>query len=449
MNSAVFQNSLNRVVTAIALAATLCMTSWAASTSVDKTLPPGTRFFVPPPGDGAVQQAVGLLKSGQIRNALLIAGMELTPRAIWLPGDPATAAGVVTDTLRRARAQHAVPAFVLYNIPGRDCGSYSAGGAQNTPAYQAWIDAIAAALGDNKAVIVVEPDGLALLPNECGYDPNIVDIPQAAADRLIQINYAVSAFEARPRAIVYLDAGNSAWHSVGDMAIRLVNGGLPHAQGFFSNSSNYRSNDYEIKFDTWVSKCVAFANNPEEGGWRLGHYDWCASQYFSPLGPVNPNDIATWTYTDQWYDSNMGTAAPTTKFIIDTSRNGQGPFSAASYNNPPYNQPSWVIQTLNSGSWCNPPARGLGARPTANTGTPLLDAFLWVKVPGESDGGCAAQGGARAWDYTLYTQPGWPTDPAGQAVFDPLWGLVDPRAGAWFPQQALGLAQRANPPLLP
>jgi endoglucanase len=70
-------------------------------------------------------------------------------------------------------------------------------------------------------------------------------------------------------------------------------------------------------------------------------------------------------------------------------------------------------------------------------------------VPGESDGSCNAQGGVRAWDYTAYTQPGWPTDSTSQALFDPLWGLVDPAAGAWFPQQALDLAKRANPALLP
>ena len=28
------------------------------------------------------------------------------------------------------------------------------------------------------------------------------------------------------------------------------------------------------------SECIAFANNADEGGWRLGHYEWCASQYF-------------------------------------------------------------------------------------------------------------------------------------------------------------------------
>jgi endoglucanase len=77
----------------------------------------------------------------------------------------------------------------------------------------------------------------------------------------------------------------------------------------------------------------------------------------------------------------------------------------------------------------------------------LLDAYLWVKTPGQSDGQCDAAGGVRAWDYTIYTQPGWPTTTSAESLFDPLWGLNDPAAGAWFPQHALQLAQNANPPL--
>ena len=55
-----------------------------------------------------------------------------------------------------------------------------------------------------------------------------------------------------------------------------------------------------------------------------------------------------------------------------------------------------------AGNWCNPPGAGLGVRPTANTGVALLDANLWVKVPGESDGSCDIAGGARAWDFGAY-----------------------------------------------
>ena len=55
-------------------------------------------------------------------------------------------------------------------------------------------------------------------------------------------------------------------------------------------------------------------------------------------------------------------------FIIDTSRNGNG--------------------AAPGGAWCNPPGRALGAAPTVVTGGADLDAYVWVKRPGESDGTC-------------------------------------------------------------
>ncbi|MGD0941396.1 MAG: glycoside hydrolase family 6 protein [Terracidiphilus sp.] len=438
-----------RILRKLAAGAALLISSFGALGQL-KTLPPDTRFFLPAPPNGAVQQVEGLLKQGQIRNALLIAFMESVPQAVWLTsGTPTQISATVTPAIQEAKWERAVPVLVLYNIPGRDCGSYSAGGAENTADYETWIDAIAAAIGDQKVVIILEPDALADLPSDCGYDPTQVNIPQATADRYTQINYALTTLETGSQTLVYLDAGNSHWQAVPIMAARLAQAGIQQAQGFFTNVSNYNLNTYETTYDTWVSDCIAFANDPEQGGWRLGNYSYCASQYYSPLGTVDPDNIATWVYTDEWFQQNMGTAVPTTHFVIDTSRNGQGPLDASIYANAPYNQPASVIQTLTNGSWCNPPERGLGTHPTANTGVALLDAYLWVKTPGQSDGTCDAAGGVRAWDYTAYTQPGWPTDAADQAVFDPLWGLDDPIAGGWFSQQALNLAQKANPQLLP
>lgn len=52
-------------------------------------------------------------------------------------------------------------------------------------------------------------------------------------------------------------------------------------------------------------------------------------------------------------------------FIIDTSRNGS-----------------------NVTGWCNPLGATIGRFPTLETGNNLVDAFLWIKVPGESDGYC-------------------------------------------------------------
>jgi endoglucanase len=428
----------------------MLLVSFVGSQGQSKTLSPDTRFFIPAPPSGAVEQVESLLEQGQLKNAIEITLMEAVPQAVWLTsGTPSAVNASVTSTLRNAQAERAIPLIVLYNIPGRDCGSYSAGGAENTTDYEAWIDAIASAIGDEKVVIILEPDALADLPSDCGYNPTQVNIPQATADRYTQINYALTKLEAGSETLVYLDAGNSHWQAVPIMAARLAQAGIQEAQGFFTNVSNFNLTSYESKYDTWVSDCIAFANDPEQGGWRLGNYSYCASQYYSPLGTVDPDNIATWVYTDEWYQQNMGSATPATHFVIDTSRNGQGPIDVGIYASSPYNQPASVVQTLTSGSWCNPPGRGLGTHPTADTGVSLLDAYLWVKTPGESDGTCDAAGGARAWDYTAYTLPGWPTDATDQAVFDPLWGLDDPIAGAWFPQQALNLAQRAQPRLLP
>jgi endoglucanase len=82
-------------------------------------------------------------------------------------------------------------------------------------------------------------------------------------------------------------------------------------------------------------------------------------------------------------------------FVIDTSRNGNGPLPKE--------------QDKDGMGWCNPPGRAVGERPTAKTGEPLCDAFLWIKTPGESDG--AFRGG--------------------------------PPAGGWWPEYALELMRNA------
>lgn len=62
-------------------------------------------------------------------------------------------------------------------------------------------------------------------------------------------------------------------------------------------------------------------------------------------------------------------------FVIDTGRNGNG----------------------SDGQWCNPPGMALGHTPTADTGNSLVDYFLWIKVPGESDGTCNGGPAAGTW----------------------------------------------------
>lgn len=97
--------------------------------------------------------------------------------------------------------------------------------------------------------------------------------------------------------------------------------------------------------------------------------------------------------------------------MLDASRNGQKPwnYAVAGYGDDP-----------GKGQvWCNPPNRGLGARPQAvpqPTAYPQLNAYLLIKTPGQSEGQCNR-------------------DITGSAT-DPEWGgMTDPAAGDWFPQR--------------
>ncbi|WP_213814108.1 glycoside hydrolase family 6 protein [Glaciihabitans sp. dw_435] len=62
-------------------------------------------------------------------------------------------------------------------------------------------------------------------------------------------------------------------------------------------------------------------------------------------------------------------------YVIDVSRNGNG----------------W------QGDWCNPKGAALGQAPHVTAGTTGLDALLWVKHPGDSDGACNGGPKAGVW----------------------------------------------------
>jgi endoglucanase len=425
-----------------ASAVALVPNSASAATSAPSghTLASNTRFFVQPPADGSLTQIAGLLRSGHIGDAALLTEMEAVPSAVWLTGGtPAQVAQQVRTTVLEASLERAEPVFVVYDIPGRDCSEYSAGGAAGESAYEAWIDAVAGAVGTTHAVLLVEPDALGNMPSDCGLPAG--SYPFTDTERIAEIDYAVTALEQDPDTSVYLDGTNAHWQAVGNISARLLEAGVQQSQGFFVNVSNYQTDAESQDYGSWVSDCIAMITDP--AGWAYNQPGDCASQYY----PATVDDFSTWPLTTAWYAQNMDGAVATTHYVIDTSRNGQGPNTMQAYSAAPYDQPADVITTLASGNWCNPPGAGLGVRPTANTRIPLLDAYLWVKTPGQSDGQCDAAGGVRAWDYSAYSQSSWPTDAADQALFDPLWGESDPAAGAWFPQQALQLVQDANPPL--
>ena len=423
------------------------------------------KLYAAPPSDGSLDQVIDLWKTRKYADALRVLALATTPHAAWFAsGTPKEVRKTVRQTMATAKKQHRLPVLVAYNLPYRDCAQYSSGGATDTASYQAWIDGFAKGVGTGEAIVILEPDSLGIIP----YNTSIYGQPEwcmptvteasgtaipapgaSPADRYAQLNYAVDTLAAHaPNARVYLDGSNSGWLSPGESAYRLTKAGVMRAHGFFLNVSNYQPTEASTQYGAWVSAALAApAGAPDWAFDETGnfHFDWLPSQY-------DPAHDYALTYTADYaatvtagIASFMGDAVATKGFVIDTGRNGQGPFDAAPYASTPYNQPTTVLGPLAAGYWCNGYGAGAGLRPTLDTGVPLLDATLWIKVPGESDGTCDIAGGARAWDFNAYNPWGLVGD--AQNHFDPLWGATDPEAGKWFPAQALQLAQKANPAL--
>jgi endoglucanase len=290
----------------------------------------GARFYVDPSSDAAKTQQQWAA-SGRSSDAALIGKVASQPSAEWF-GDwtygHGGTAGDVSWWVSRVASAGALPVLVAYDLPWRDCSQYSSGGAASPAAYQSFIDQMAQGIGAHRAVVILEPDALAELA--C-----LSSDRQSAYYSLLQ--YGVTHLGANPLVSVYLDSGNAGWQSAATMATRLRAAGVSAARGFALNVSNFDTTQSEIAYGAAIVQALGTGSH----------------------------------------------------FLIDTSRNGQGPAPG--------------------GAWCNPPGRGLGVPPTAQTASSLVDAYFWVKRPGESDGTC--NGG--------------------------------PSAGTWWPEYALGLAQNA------
>lgn len=271
------------------------------------------------PTSRAKQQANAWRRS-RPADAALMDRIAAQPLAKWVGSWNLDIGQDVADAVARITGAQALPVFVAYNIPHRDCGSYSAGGASSASAYRKWIRDFAGGLGNKKAVVILEPDAIA------GID--CLDA-RTQAERYDLIHDAVRVLRAKGAA-VYIDAGHARWVPAAEMAGRLQRAGIAEANGFSLNISNFLGNTVSIAYGTDLSR-------------RIGGKH----------------------------------------FVIDTSRNGRNSSTA--------------------GNWCNPPGQLVGTAPTTNTGNSLVDAFLWIKTPGESDGTCNGGPPAGNWwaEYAL------------------------------------------------
>ena len=315
----------------------------------------GHRLYVDPQSPPALQ-AARWRSDGRKQDAAAMQLLASRPTAVWF-ADEGDIASRVRAAAQSAAQRGRTALLVAYHVPGRDCGSYSAGGSGSAAAYRAWVRAFARGIGTRRAIVILEPDAIPQAVEETCLSA------ERKAERYALLRYGVKTLGARSNVAVYLDAGNPGWIRP---AARLVGplraSGVRAADGFALNVSNFFRTGTAISYGRSLSR-------------RLGG----------------------------------------AHFVIDTSRNGKGAWT------PPPGKYSGDPET-----WCNPPGRGMGPRPTSGTGVPLVDAYLYVKTIGESDGSCTRNTGS---------------------TIDPEYGIVDPAAGAWWPEQAHELARNAEPRL--
>ncbi|NRQ49066.1 glycoside hydrolase family 6 protein [Aeromicrobium stalagmiti] len=154
-----------------------------------------------------------------------------------------------------------------------------------------------------------------------------------AGDRLALLRYAAKKLH-DAGVWVHIDAGHHIWQPAGEVASRLVKAGVaPYAKGFSLNVGNYQRTKDEI------------------------------------------------AYGNQVVSELRKRGAKGKRYVIETARNGA--------DNPP----------ADGNDTCNPWGQRIGTKAEwprmVRQGN--LDAYVWIKHPGESDGPCNGGPGSGAW----------------------------------------------------
>ncbi|CAN0440328.1 unnamed protein product [Pylaiella littoralis] len=312
------------------------------------------------------------------------------PMAVWVELESSAANVQVQAIMDAAGEVDQIPILALYYLPFRDCTQYSEGGATSMEEYDNWIEDLASTIGAGKVDIILEPDGLAIIPYATTVDgeldwcqPGEADPATAEMERYAMTRNAITVLKANSGTKVYIDGSHADWLPPREMATRLLRASVQDADGFFTNVSNFVKTERQIGYCERVAKCVF---------WGL-----------------EGKDMSDCTDDDAFYEENVDPLIAekgdddVPHCIIDTSRNANDVWTTeVDYPDPM--------------EWCNPPGRALGQPATTETGSPYVDFFIYVKTPGGSDGPC---------DRGLTDQGG----------LDPEWGVVDPKSGEWFPAQ--------------
>jgi len=337
-----------------------------------------------------------------------LAKVKAFPSAFWI--DKMEVIPQLTTILTQARQQGAsgskpiMAAIVIYDLPARDCAAYASNGeipcadaecVNGINTYKTnYIDRIVEVLKtftDITIVAIIEPDSLPNLATNLG----VAKCVTAQKAYKACVAYAINKLSTMSNIHMYVDAAHGGWlgwetartAAVNIFAEVLTNaGGANKIRGFATNVANYQP--LGSMFDT-ADPCNL------------------ATQFNFATNEVK--------YVGLLETSLVLKGITGMRYIIDTGRNGV------------------INARTDCSNWCNINRAGLGVPPTSSTsasGLSIIDAYFWVKPPGESDG----TSDSTAARYDIHCGSSDSVKPA-------------PEAGNWFSSYFVMLANNANPSL--
>jgi cellulose 1,4-beta-cellobiosidase len=344
--------------------------------------------------------------------------------------------------------------IVIYDLPNRDCAASASNGElliadDGLNLYKTeYIDPIREILSDSKysslrIVAIVEPDSLPNLVTNL--DKELCAEADSTGAYEEGIRYTIDELHSIDNVYLYIDIAHSGWlgwDSNFQPAVDLYADTISTTvdrfdsiDGFITNTANYTPTE-EIHL-TDPEESIIPDGPPVKSA---DFYEW--NPYF------DENDFATdmrAAMIDAGFPDSIG-------MLIDTSRNGWGgagrPAEVSSSEDlNTYVDESRIDTRPHRGGWCNQVGAGIGERPTTNP-EPGIDAYVWVKPPGESDG--VSEGGI--------VDPDDPNkkfdemcDPDGMSTYNSSYETNAlsgaPHAGRWFQEQFEMLVENAYPEL--
>jgi cellulose 1,4-beta-cellobiosidase len=416
----------------------------------------GAKQYVNPLWKASVE-AEAARQSGSLASAMRT--VENQPTAVWMDriaaiAGPSGGMGLAAH-LDAALTQGGSPmliTIVIYDLPGRDCAALASNGeipatAAGLTQYKTqYIDPIATILSNSKyanlrIVTIIEPDSL----------PNIVTNQSVSACQTAGtyyeqgVAYALDKLHAISNVYNYLDAAHSGWlgwtSNSGPAAsefakvANMTTAGLASIDGFITDTAN--TTPLQEPFIT--------------GTTTVNGQQAISSNYYQ----YNP-DVDEQSFTADMYSKLVSAGFPSSiGMIIDTSRNGWGGPNRPSAASTSTDLNTWVNATRvdrrpHRGAWCNPSGAGIGQFPQATPGgypNSHLDAYIWVKPPGESDGASTAIPNDQGKGFDRMCDPTYA--PPGAGWNGALTGALPnaPLSGQWFSAQFIQLVQNAYPPV--